>query len=186
MTSDTEEAPQLIFFLVLLLLVMPEGRREYVDTSKGKDKSWYRCWYAGWWCYLKAKIAAGALIADDAWGRAWVCGQERGGVDGWTGGRVEGGSWGWVDRVIKSLLRKFESKSTTASWSMRPFKTYWTITTPWNILLLDAQGYSLDAIVSPEHLFVDKIVDQPPPSTNTMPMRVKLDIFLFAIIQNLG
>ena len=84
-------SPTINFFPGALVVGDAWGRCEYVDTSKGKDKSWYRCWYAGWWCYLKAKIAAGTLIADDAWGRAWVCGQERGGVDGWTGGRVEGG-----------------------------------------------------------------------------------------------
>ena len=32
-------SPTFNFALVLLLLMMPEGGREYVDTSKGKDKS---------------------------------------------------------------------------------------------------------------------------------------------------
>ena len=38
MTSDTEEAPQIIFFLVLLLLMMPEGGREFWTHQREKTK----------------------------------------------------------------------------------------------------------------------------------------------------
>ena len=65
-------------------------------------KSWYCCWFSyRWWC-LREGLSM--------WTGEGRCGR----VDRWTGWE-KGDSRSWVDRVLKSLLRKFESKSKTVS-----------------------------------------------------------------------